>query len=93
MTEEAWARAAQGMGTALAAVVAILDVEDIVIGGAITMAGHDYLCRVQTELDKRLLPGRGLRPALRFSEIREDSVLLGVASYALHQRLGVAWTS
>ena len=88
-----WAEAARGMGAALAAVVAILDVKDIVLGGTVTSAGQPYLERVQAELDARLLPGSGLEPTVRYSELNEDSVLLGVASYALHQRLGVGWTS
>jgi len=91
--EATWDRAAGGMATALAALVAVLDVLDVVIGGPITAAGPQYLQRVQHELDARMLPGRRGQPVVRFSELKENSVLLGAASYALHQELGVGWTS
>lgn len=93
VSDEAWARAARGMGTALAAVTAVLDVGDIVLGGPIAAAGHHYLERIRTELHARLLPGSRSHPTVRYSQLKEDSVLLGVASFALHQRLGVGWTS
>ena len=85
--------AAVGLATALAALVAILDVKDIVLGGPIVAAGQSYLDLVERELQAQLLSGRELRPRVRYSELREDSVLLGSAAYALHRRLGVGWTS
>lgn len=90
---EHWEVAAVGLATALAALVAILDVKDIVLGGPIVAAGQAYLDRVEQELQAQLLSGRELRPRVRYSELGEDSVLLGSAAYALHRRLGVGWTS
>lgn len=91
--DEAWTAATRGLATALLALVAILDVTDIVLGGPITAAGPAYLEQVEQQLQGRVLPGRQRRPTVRFSELGEDNVLLGVGSYALHQRLGVGWTA
>ena len=93
VSNERWEVAAVGLATALAALVAILDVKDIVLGGPIAAAGEPYLDRVERELQAQLLSGRELRPRVRYSELKEDSVLLGSAAYALHRRLGVGWTS
>ena len=93
VSNERWEVAAVGLATALAALVAILDVKDIVLGGPIVAAGEPYLDRVERELQAQLLSGRELRPRVRYSELKEDSVLLGSAAYALHRRLGVGWTS
>ena len=93
VSDETWAVAGLGLATALSALVAILDVKDIVLGGPIVAAGSTYLELVQRELEAQVLSGRELRPVVRFSELGKNSVLLGVASYALHWRLGVGWTS
>lgn len=90
---ETWEVAGNGLATALAALVAVLDISDIVLGGPITAAGPGYLNLVQRELEGQLLSNRALRPQVRYSRLGEDSVLMGVASYALHRQLGVGWTS
>lgn len=93
VSDSAWSDAASGLAAALSAVVAILDIGNIVLGGPIVAAGTNYLDLVRTELDSQVLSGRQLRPAVRYSTLGEDGVLLGVASYALNQQLGVSWTS
>ena len=90
--DDAWQVAAVGLATALWALVAVLDVKDIVLGGAITAAGSHFLGLVQRELEAQVLSGREPYPQVRFSELEEHSVLLGTAAYALHRRLGVGWT-
>ena len=89
--EHTWARAAEGMGSALAALTAVLDVEEIVIGGPLSAIRSSYLGRVQRDLDSKLLPGGAAKPVVRISELGPKSVLLGASLYAVNRLFGVAW--
>lgn len=70
--------------------MAVADVGDVVIGGPVGVVGNDLLHAVRRRLDIRQMPGFEM-PVVRFSTFGEDSVLLGAATHAFRQRLGVGW--
>ncbi|WP_353942604.1 ROK family transcriptional regulator [Streptomyces sp. HUAS MG91] len=73
---------ARRLATGLAAVVAVVDPELVVLSGLVAQAGGDALReRVERELTGLALP----RPQLRISELAEDPILTGALRTALSQ--------
>lgn len=74
--------AARRLATGLAAVVAVVDPELVVLSGSVAQAGGEALReRVQEELTGLALP----RPLLRISDIEGDPILTGALRTALTQ--------
>ncbi|QIQ04793.1 ROK family transcriptional regulator [Streptomyces liangshanensis] len=70
------------LATGLAAVVAVVDPELVVLSGAVAEAGGEALRkRVETELTGLILP----RPLLRISDLDSDPILTGALRSALTQ--------
>ncbi|MEU6841380.1 ROK family transcriptional regulator [Streptomyces sp. NPDC046716] len=73
---------ARRLATGLAAVVAVVDPELVVLSGLVAQAGGDALReRVERELTGLALP----RPQLRISELADDPILTGALRTALSQ--------
>jgi predicted NBD/HSP70 family sugar kinase len=73
---------ARRIATGLAAVVAVVDPELVVLSGQVAQAGGDALrVRVEEELTGLALP----RPLLRISELDDDPILTGALRTALTQ--------
>ncbi|MBO1334038.1 ROK family transcriptional regulator [Streptomyces sp. VRA16 Mangrove soil] len=73
---------ARRLATGLAAVVAVVDPELVVLSGQVAQAGGDALReRVERELTGLALP----RPLLRISELADDPILTGALRTALTQ--------
>lgn len=73
---------ARRLGTGLAAVVAVVDPELVVLSGQVAEAGGEELRRrVEAELTGLALP----RPLLRISELAGDPILVGALRSALTQ--------
>jgi predicted NBD/HSP70 family sugar kinase len=73
---------ARRLATGLAAVVAVVDPELVVLSGQVAQAGGDALrARVEEELTGLALP----RPLLRISDLEGDPILTGALRTALTQ--------
>ena len=82
--------AAEKLGVALAAVVAILDIGHILLAGPEDLLGDDFCDDVVASLRTRCLDHVADSVSVRFSPLGPDIVLLGAASVVLSQELGVA---
>ncbi|MYX20699.1 sugar kinase, partial [Streptomyces sp. SID8380] len=73
---------ARRLATGIAAVVAVVDPELVVLSGQVAEAGGEELrTRVEAELTGLALP----RPLLRISELEGDPILVGALHIALEQ--------
>jgi predicted NBD/HSP70 family sugar kinase len=77
------------MGTAVAHLVGILNVKQIVIAGQITRAGDVFLNGVRTAVDQRVLPAVAAGTNIRYTSLGDDVVLMGASALVLKHRLGV----
>lgn len=84
-----WA-AAEKLGVALAAVVAILDIDHILIAGPDDLLGAHFCDDVVASLRTRCLDHVAESVSVRFSRLGSDIVLLGAAGVVVSQELGVA---
>ncbi len=82
--------AAEQLGVALAAVVAILDIDHIVIAGPEEILGDRFCDDAATSLRGRCLDSVAESVSVRFTSLGQDLVLLGAAGVVLSQELGVA---
>ncbi len=82
--------AAERLGVALAAIVAILDLDLIVIAGPRRLLGDDFCANASKSLRSRCLESVAESVTVRFTSLDDDVVLLGAASLVLSQELGVA---
>lgn len=79
---------ARRLATGLAAVVAVVDPELVVLSGQVAQAGGEALrVRVEAELTGLALP----RPQLRISDLDDDPILTGALRSALTQARDVAF--
>ncbi|MFH8606419.1 ROK family protein [Streptomyces sp. NPDC018029] len=80
--DAALAEVARRIATGIAAVVAVVDPELVVLSGSVSQAGGDKLrARVEEELTGLALP----RPQIRISELDGDPILTGALRSALTQ--------
>ncbi|MEV0527828.1 MULTISPECIES: ROK family transcriptional regulator [unclassified Streptomyces] len=80
--DAALAEVARRIATGIAAVVAVVDPELVVLSGSVAQAGGDKLrARVEEELTGLALP----RPQIRISELDGDPILTGALRSALTQ--------
>lgn len=82
--------AAERLGVALAAVVAILDIDHILIAGPEDVLGPDFCDGATAGLRRRCLDSVAESVSVRFTSLGRDIVLLGAAGVVLSQELGVA---
>jgi predicted NBD/HSP70 family sugar kinase len=82
--------AAQKLGVALAAIVAILGLDHIVIAGPRRLLGEDFCDSASESLRARCLESVAESVTVSYTLLGDDVVLLGAASLVLSQELGVA---
>ena len=81
--------AAGRLGIALAAIVAILDIDHVLLSGPRQILGDDFCEHATDELRNRCLAATARSVSVRYSTLGDDAVLLGMASLVLSQELGV----
>jgi N-acetylglucosamine repressor len=82
-------QAGMHMGTAVAYLVGILNVNQIVIAGQISKAGAPFLDGVRTAVDRRVLPFMAAKTNIQYTVLGDDMVLMGASALVLKHRLGV----
>ena len=90
-----WSDAISGLSVALAAAVAVLDIELVVLGGGVAAAGPLLLDPLTKELARRVVLAPP--PRLTVAALGNDAGILGAAAAALrsvgHDRLVRSWQS
>ncbi len=81
---------AERLGVALAAVVAILDIDHILVAGPEDVLGEHFCDNAVAGLRARCLDSVAESVSVRFTALGPDIVLLGAAGVVLSQELGVA---
>jgi predicted NBD/HSP70 family sugar kinase len=77
------------MGTAVAYLVGILNVRQIVIAGQISRVGEPFLAGIRTAVNQRVLPALSADTDIRCTTLGDDIVLMGASALVLKQQLGV----
>lgn len=82
--------AAGRLGIALAAIVAILGIDRIIVSGPRELLGDDFCDIAEESLRVRCLDSVAESVDVRYTSLGDDVVLLGAAGLVLSQELGVA---
>lgn len=83
-------QAAEHLAVALAAVVAILDISNILISAPRDLFGDDF-CTITARTTQQLcLHGPGKSVSVRYTSLNDTAVLVGAGVLVLRQELGVA---
>jgi glucokinase-like ROK family protein len=81
--------AAETLGSSLAHLVSILNINHIVLAGNLTRFGAGVLQPLRTKVKKSILPALASNTEVVLSELGDDLVLLGAASLILKRELGL----
>jgi predicted NBD/HSP70 family sugar kinase len=81
--------AAERLGVALSSIVAILDIDEILISGSRELLGDDFCELATTSLRRRCLETVAASVSVRYTALGEDIVMLGAVGLVLNQELGV----
>jgi predicted NBD/HSP70 family sugar kinase len=81
--------AGRGLGLAIAMLVGTLNVQNVVIAGAVTRLGEPLLEAARQEGRARSLAALARTTRVEFSAIGSDITALGAAAVLLHQELGI----
>jgi predicted NBD/HSP70 family sugar kinase len=84
------AGAGRSLGGALATVVAMLNVDDIVVSAPTDLQGEPFLRALATAIRERTMAAVGGHVELRYSTLGEDDVLLGAAVLVINRELNIA---
>lgn len=87
VAQQALAEVGRWLGVALASVINLLNLEMIVVGGPMALAGDYLLGPLQTELAQRALPTHLANLPVTASLLKEDAPAVGAASLVLHEFL------
>jgi predicted NBD/HSP70 family sugar kinase len=82
---------ARALSRALRMLSAMLDPEEILIGGAAPALGGTFLAMLQDELE--MYPAKGTRPVRIRYPNSSRSTFIGAAQFALRSELGVSWSA
>lgn len=82
--------AGERLGIALAAIVAILDLDHIFLAGPEDLLGEDFCAITTNSLHTRCLDSVAESVSVRYTSLGQDIVLLGAAGLVLSRELGVA---
>lgn len=82
-------RAAQHLGCAVASLVAILRMPQVILAGPLTDLGPELAEEVQAAMAARVLPSLAAQTNVTSSPLGDDAVLLGVTALVLAQELGI----
>lgn len=77
------------LGTAVAHLIGILNVQQIVIAGQMSRAGDSFLAGVRTAVNQRVLPTMAAGTHISYTTLGDDVVLMGASALVLKQQLGV----
>ncbi len=83
--QQVFAEAGRWVGIALASVINLLNLEMIVVGGPLVLAGEWLLQPLQQEILRRALPTHVAATKVVASQLREDAPAVGAASLVLHE--------
>ena len=83
IVQQAFAEIGQWLGIALASVINLLNLEMIVVGGPLALAGEHLLIPLQNELAQRALPTHLANLPVKVSLLKEDAPAVGAASLVL----------
>jgi predicted NBD/HSP70 family sugar kinase len=89
MMEAILQQAGAHMGTAVAHLIAILNIKQIVLAGQLTRAGEPFLAGVRTAVQQRVLPAVAAGTNICCTTLGDDIVLMGASAFVLKQQLGV----
>lgn len=82
-------QAGHHMGTAVAHLIGILNVRQIVIAGQMCRAGEPFLAGIRTAVSQRVLPAMAAGTNIQFTTLGDDVVLMGASALVLKHQLGV----
>lgn len=83
------ARSGSYLGAAIANLVGILNVKNIVVSGYLARFGEPLIEAAHAEALRRVLPAMAGETSLSLSTLGDDDVILGVAALVLQQELGL----
>ncbi|MFO7680650.1 MAG: ROK family transcriptional regulator [Chloroflexota bacterium] len=81
--------AGKHMGSAIAALVGVLNVHHIVIHGRIAAFGPPLLAVIQAEMAQRVMPRMAAQTQVSFSTFGSEVVMLGCSAMILNEELGI----
>ncbi len=87
VAQQALAEVGRWLGVALASVINLLNLEMIIVGGPMALAGDYLLVPLQNELAQRALPTHLANLPVTASLLKEDAPSVGAASLVLHEFL------
>jgi predicted NBD/HSP70 family sugar kinase len=87
VAQQALAEIGRWLAVALASAINLLNLEMIIIGGPMALAGDYLLGPLQKELARRALPTHLAKLPVLFSLLKEDAPAVGAASLVLHELL------
>lgn len=88
--EQAVEEAGHYLGIALANVIGILNIQNVIIVGSMTSLGSRLLDVIQQSLETRTLETTARETTIALSELGQDIVLLGASALVLKNELGIA---
>lgn len=77
------------VGTAIASLVGVLNINKLILSGDVTGFGERFLTTINAELQKRVLPSMAADAKLSFSRLGDEIVILGAAALLLLKELGL----
>ncbi|MBX3010056.1 MAG: ROK family transcriptional regulator [Caldilineaceae bacterium] len=84
VAQQALAEMGRWLGVALASTINLLNLEMVIIGGPLALAGHHLLTPLQNELTQRALPTHLANLPVVLSALKDDAPAVGAASLVLH---------
>jgi predicted NBD/HSP70 family sugar kinase len=84
-------RAAQALGSAIAALVSILNVRHILLAGDLVALGEPWLQLVRNEARQRSLSALAEQVEIRYSCLGSNQILLGASALLLTHELGLSF--
>ncbi|KAA3657204.1 MAG: ROK family transcriptional regulator [Chloroflexi bacterium] len=81
--------AGEYIGIAVANLVGILNIRDVVIAGAIVPLGHGLITAVCQQMHRSVLPAVAEQTTVKFTSLGADLALLGASALILNHQLGV----
>jgi predicted NBD/HSP70 family sugar kinase len=90
-SNERLALGAQALAPELKLLAAMVDPEEVLIGGSTVALGATFLDRVQDEFDR--YPAKGTSPTRIQYATAGNLPFIGAAQHALRSELGVSWSS
>ena len=87
LAQQALAEIGRWLGVAVASAINLLNLEMVIVGGPLALAGDYLLAPLQNELAQRALPTHLANLPVTTSLLKEDAPAVGAASLVLHEFL------